>query len=127
MTKDNVGINIDSVLYWHITDPYVATFLVQDVRMALVERTQTSLRQILGTRTLQECVENRSSIAHEIEQLIAEPGKIWGVLVESILIKDLQFSEQLKETLSSAARAKRVGESKIIAAKVCLFFRLLIF
>ena len=129
MTKDNVSINIDSVLYYHITDPYVATFLVQDVRMALIERTQTTLRQILGTKTLQECVENRTSIAHEIEHIIEEPCKIWGVKIESILIKDLQFSRELTETLSSAATAKRIGESKIIAARVRLsnlWFRLIL-
>ncbi len=111
-------INIDSVLYWHVVDPYIATFLVQNVQMALIERTQTTLRQILGTKTLQECVENRSSIAHEIEQVISEPSQAWGILVESMLIKDLVFSPELKSSLSSAAQARRIGESKIITAQV---------
>lgn len=53
-TKDNVSVIIDSILYWHIQDPYSAAFLVNDVRQALIERTQTTLRQIMGTRTLQE-------------------------------------------------------------------------
>ncbi|KAI8916858.1 hypothetical protein BC831DRAFT_516668 [Entophlyctis helioformis] len=112
MTKDNVSIFIDSVLYWHVVDPYVATFLVQDVRKALVERTMTTLRHVFGTRTLQDCIENRNTIAHEIHAVIGPAAQAWGVKIENILIKDLQFSQELQETLSSAAKQKRIGESK---------------
>ncbi|KAI8923305.1 hypothetical protein BC831DRAFT_403903, partial [Entophlyctis helioformis] len=63
MTKDNVSIYIDSVLYWHVVDPYAASYLVQDVRRALIERTMTTLRQTIGTRTLQDSIENRETIA----------------------------------------------------------------
>ncbi|KAI8808163.1 hypothetical protein BJ742DRAFT_678381 [Cladochytrium replicatum] len=116
MTKDNCNIQIDSVVYWHIIDPVTATFDVQDVRKALVERTQTTLRQILGSRTLQECIENREVIAHEIEGIITGVAASWGVKVESILIKDILFSKELQETLSAAAKQKRVGEAKVISA-----------
>ncbi|KAJ1561830.1 hypothetical protein HK096_003184 [Nowakowskiella sp. JEL0078] len=124
MSKDNVHVRIDSVLYWHIVDPYVATFNVADVKKALMERTQTTLRHIIGTRTLQDAIENRNTIAEEILHIIDIPAKTWGVKIEqltlwlkSILIKDLLFSQDLQETLSSAAKQKRVGESKVIAAQ----------
>jgi len=117
MTKDNCNVSIDSVLYWHITDPYTATYLVSDVRKALIERTQTTLRHILGTRALQDCIENRETIALHIQEIIAEPAKAWGIRVESILIKDLQFSQELQDTLSAAAKQKRVAESKVIEAE----------
>ncbi|KAI8809323.1 hypothetical protein BJ742DRAFT_676895 [Cladochytrium replicatum] len=116
MTKDNCNVKIDSVLYWHIIDPVVSAFEVADVRKALTERTQTTLRHILGTRTLQDIIENREVLAREIESIIAGPAASWGVKIESILIKDIQFSQELQETLSSAAKQKRVGESKVIAA-----------
>lgn len=116
-TKDNVSILIDSVLYWHITDPFVAAFLVSDVRVALMERTQTTLRHILGTKLLQDAIENREQIAHEISELIEGPASAWGVRVESLLIKDMLFSQELQETLSSAAKQKRIGESKVIQAR----------
>lgn len=90
MSKDNVMVMIDSVLYWHVIDPYTAEFLVKDVRKALVERTQTTLRQIVGSRTIQDCVEQRESIAHEIQHIVEGPASTWGVKVESILIKDMQ-------------------------------------
>ncbi|KAI8835742.1 hypothetical protein BC829DRAFT_493533 [Chytridium lagenaria] len=117
MSKDNVLIDIDSVLFWEVVEPYTATFLVADIRKAIVERTQTTLRHIFGSRSLQDCIENRDTIAHEIQDIIAEPAKSWGVKIESMLIKDLQFSAELQETLSSAAKQKRIGESKIIIAK----------
>lgn len=78
-------ISIDSVLYWHVVDPYIATFLVQNVQMALVERTLTTLRHILGTKTLQECVESRSSIAHEIEQIISGMYLVFPLLAFYLL------------------------------------------
>jgi erythrocyte band 7 integral membrane protein len=104
-------------LYWQVVDPYVSVFKVQNVRSALIERTQTTLRLVLGARTLQDCIENRSTLAHEIEHIIEEPARQWGVKIESILIKDLQFSEDLQQNLSAAAKQKRIGESKVIAAQ----------
>ncbi|KAI9333404.1 hypothetical protein BDR26DRAFT_868286 [Obelidium mucronatum] len=117
MTKDNVNVSIDSVIYWEVINPYIATFLVSDVRKALVERTQTTLRHIMGTKTLQESLEHRETIAQEIQAIIEEPARSWGVKIESMLIKDLQFSRELQETLSAAAKQKRIGESKIILAR----------
>ncbi|KAI9359008.1 hypothetical protein BD770DRAFT_386399 [Pilaira anomala] len=117
MTKDNITIRIDSVLYWNIIDPYQAQFGVSDVKKALIERTQTTLRHILGGRVLQECVENREAIAQEVEEITSRVAAEWGVKIESILIKDFSFSKELQESLSAAAQAKRTGESKVISAK----------
>jgi regulator of protease activity HflC (stomatin/prohibitin superfamily) len=70
MTKDNVTVIIDSVLYWHAIDPRSVTFTVSNIRKALVERTMTTLRQITGARTVQECVEHRESMAQEVEGIL---------------------------------------------------------
>ncbi|CAG8508084.1 11080_t:CDS:2 [Paraglomus brasilianum] len=117
MTKDNVYVHIDSVIYWHIINPYQSTFGIADVRKALIERTQTTLRHTLGSRVLQDCIENREAIASEVLEIIEEPASLWGVKIESILIKDIQFSKELQESLSSAAQAQRIGRSKVIAAQ----------
>ena len=71
MTKDNLTVIIDSVLYWHAVDPRVARFSVSDIRKALIERTMTTLRLITGARTVQECVEHRDSMAQEVEGSIS--------------------------------------------------------
>ncbi|KAF9122321.1 hypothetical protein BGW39_009847 [Mortierella sp. 14UC] len=117
MTKDNVNVHIDSVLYWHVVNPSQATFGVSDVKSALIERTQTTLRHILGMRVLQELIENREAIGEEIQEVIDGPARHWGVKVESVLIKDITFSRELQESLSSAAQAKRMAESKVIGAQ----------
>jgi len=117
MTKDNVNVIIDCVVYWHIVDVFQAIFGVANVRQALIERTQTTLRATLGGRVLQDCIENRESIGHMVEEIIAEPARLWGVKVETILIKDLQFSHELQQSLSLAATQRRAGEAKVIQAQ----------
>ncbi|KAJ2910955.1 hypothetical protein GGI21_000341 [Coemansia aciculifera] len=117
VTKDNVSVGIDAVLYWHIINPYQATYGVSDVKRALIERTQTTLRAVLGGRDLQDLIENRDTIASAITEIIDEPAHTWGVAVESILIKDIHMSDELQVTLSAAATQKRIGQSKVIQAQ----------
>ncbi|KAG0054217.1 hypothetical protein BGZ83_011738 [Gryganskiella cystojenkinii] len=117
MTKDNVNCSIDSVLYWHVVEPSQSVYGVSNVESALIERTQTTLRHILGMRVLQELIENREAIGEEIQAVIDGPARAWGVKVESVLIKDISFSKELQESLSSAAQAKRIAESKVIGAQ----------
>ncbi|KAJ2549397.1 hypothetical protein EV175_004466 [Coemansia sp. RSA 1933] len=117
VTKDNVSVEIEAVLYWHVTDPYLATYGVSNVTKALEERTQTTLRAVLGGRDLQGLIENRNTIASGITEVIDKPAREWGVSVESILIKDIHLSRELQSSLSSAATQHRIAESKVIQAK----------
>lgn len=117
MTKDNVTIQLTSVIYYHITSPHRAAFGVSNVRQALIERTQTTLRHVVGARVLQDVIERREEIATSISEIIEDVANGWGVRVESMLIKDINFSKELQDSLSMAAQSKRIGESKIIAAR----------
>lgn len=117
MTKDNVNITLSSVIYYHVTSPHKAFFGVDDVTLALQERTQTTLRLVVGARTLQDIVERREEVAASIEEIIVETAQSWGVKVESILIKDINLSHELQDSLAQAAKARRAGESKIITAR----------
>ncbi|KAK3387534.1 stomatin family protein [Podospora didyma] len=117
MTKDNVTVNLTSVIYYHIVSPHKAAFGITNVRQALIERTQTTLRHVVGARVLQDVIERREEIAQSIGEIIEDVAAGWGVQVESMLIKDIIFSQELQESLSMAAQSKRIGESKIIAAK----------
>lgn len=132
MTKDNVQVHLTSVIYYHIVSPHKAAFGITDIRQALVERTQTTLRHVVGARLLQDVIERREEIAQSISEIIEDVAGGWGVQVESMLIKDIIFSHELQESLSMAAQSKRVGESKIIAAraevesaKVCTGFAMI--
>ncbi|CAM1509050.1 Fc.00g027890.m01.CDS01 [Cosmosporella sp. VM-42] len=117
MTKDNVTLRLTSVIYYHIIAPHKAAFGINNVRQALMERTQTTLRHVVGARVLQDVIERREEIAQSIGEIIEDVVLEWGVSVESMLIKDIVFSQELQESLSMAAQSKRIGESKIIAAK----------
>jgi len=117
MTKDNVTVNLTSVIYYHIVSPHKAAFGIANVRQALIERTQTTLRHVVGARVLQDVIERREEVAQSIGEIIEDVAAGWGVQVESMLIKDIIFSQELQESLSMAAQSKRIGESKIIAAK----------
>jgi erythrocyte band 7 integral membrane protein len=117
MTKDNVTLHLTSVIYYHITSPHKAAFGISNVKQALVERTQTTLRHVVGARVLQDVIERREEVAQSIGEIIEEVAMGWGVKVESMLMKDIIFSNELQDSLSMAAQSKRIGESKVIAAR----------
>ncbi len=117
MTKDNVTLHLTSVIYYHITSPHKAAFGISNVRQALIERTQTTLRHVVGARVLQDVIERREEVAQSIGEIIEDVAAGWGVRVESMLIKDIIFSNELQDSLSMAAQSKRIGESKVIAAR----------
>jgi len=117
ITRDNVSVDVDSVIYFQINNPYRAAFGITDLHQALVERAQTTLRHVVGARAVQSVVTDREAIAFEIAEIVGEVADKWGVTVESILIKDILFSPDVAASLSSAAQQKRIGESKVIAAR----------
>ncbi|CEI96258.1 hypothetical protein RMCBS344292_10424 [Rhizopus microsporus] len=84
ITKDNVSISIESVLYWHIVDPYQAVYGVENVSYALVERASTSLRDVCGGHSVQDLIENRNAISHELHKIIGPIAKSWGVKVNTV-------------------------------------------
>ncbi|KAJ7830739.1 hypothetical protein B0H14DRAFT_3464599 [Mycena olivaceomarginata] len=102
ITRDNVNVEIDSVIYYQINNPYRSAFGISDLRKALIERAQTTLRQVVGAA--------RGAIVSDV-------ADNWGVAIEGILIKDIIFSADVSASLSSAAQQKRLGESKVIAAR----------
>ncbi|KAH9049107.1 hypothetical protein EDB84DRAFT_1657678 [Lactarius hengduanensis] len=117
ITRDNVNVEIDSVIYFHIVNPYRAAFGIVDLRQALVERSMTTLRHVVGARAVQSVVTERDAIAFEIAEIVGDVADKWGVAIEGILIKDIIFSPEVSASLSSAAQQKRIGESKVIAAR----------
>ncbi|KAG1752511.1 uncharacterized protein EDB91DRAFT_1044295 [Suillus paluster] len=117
ITRDNVNVEIDSVIYFQIVNPYRAAFGITDLRQALVERAQTTLRHVVGARAVQSVVTEREAIAFEIAEIVGDVADKWGVAIEGILIKDIIFSPEVSASLSSAAQQKRIGESKVIAAR----------
>jgi len=117
ITRDNVNVEIDSVIYYQINNPYRSAFGISDLHKALIERAQTTLRHVVGARLVQSVVTERENIAFEIAEIVSDVADKWGVAIEGILIKDIIFSADVSASLSSAAQQKRLGESKVIAAR----------
>lgn len=117
ITRDNVNVDIDSVIYFQICNPYRAAFGISNLHTALTERAQTTLRHVVGARAVQSVVTEREAIAFEIAEIVGDIADKWGVAIEGILIKDIIFSTEVAASLSSAAQQKRLGEAKVIAAR----------
>lgn len=116
-TRDNLSVLITSVVYYNIVDPQKAIFSISDIDRAIIERTQNTMRDVIGGRVLQDVVEKRDEIAKGIENIISKTAAEWGVHVEAILIKDLTLPLSVQDSFAKAAEAKRIGEAKIINAK----------
>ncbi|GAA5870634.1 hypothetical protein JCM16303_001540 [Sporobolomyces ruberrimus] len=117
LTRDGLNCQIQSVIIYHIVNPYRAAFAIQDVRSALVERAQTTLRDVCGNRNLQSLLTDREAVASEIEHIVEQSAEKWGVACESILIKDVVVPQEVQNALSAGAQARRTGEAKVITAR----------
>lgn len=116
-TRDNLSVSITSVVYYNIIDPQRAIFAISDIHSAITERTQNTMRDVIGSRVLQDVVEKRDEIAESVQLVIARTAAEWGVHIEAILIKDLTLPHSVQDSFAKAAEAKRIGEAKIINAK----------
>lgn len=116
-TRDNLAVAVTSVVYYNIIDPQKAIFSISDIHSAIVERTQNTMRDVIGSRVLQDVVEKREEIAELIADIISKTAFEWGVHIELILIKDLTLPRLVQDSFAKAAEAKRIGEAKIINAK----------
>lgn len=117
MTKDNVNITIDAVVYYHIEDPYKALFAVENVELAIAEIAKTTVRDVFGHVLLQEALETKEKMAAHIKEIIEKPTYNWGTTITRVLIQEIIFSKELQSNLSAAATAKRMAEGKIINAQ----------
>lgn len=117
MTKDNVNVTIDAVVYYRIEDAYRALFSVQNVEQAVAEIAKTTLRDVFGHTLLQEALETKEKMAKYIRETIEKPTYHWGVTITRVLIQEILFSKDLQQNLSAAATAKRIAEGKIISAQ----------
>lgn len=116
-TSDNLSVSIDCVLGYKITDVQRAKFAVKNVQYALIQFTFTTLRHIVGNKTLQECLASRDHIAHEVRDLTKAYGATLGVDIETIGFRDMVIPTEIQNAISSAAIARRNAEAKIISAE----------
>ena len=117
ITMDNVSMAVDGIIYIQITDPYQATYDVNNVFMAVVSLAQTNLRSVLGTMSLDETLSNREIInGRLLESLDRETGK-WGVKVLRVEIKRLDPPDDIQSAMSKQMKAEREKRAQILEAE----------
>ncbi|MFA5763259.1 MAG: slipin family protein [archaeon] len=116
MTKDNVPVRINAVVYFEVSNPEKAVLNIQDYTYAVAQYAQTALRDIIGNKTLDEVLSNRDEIASEIEKVVDKETDPWGLNVTGIKMQDVELPENLKRTMAKQAEAEREKRGTIIKA-----------
>ncbi|MFG2844327.1 slipin family protein [Kitasatospora sp. NPDC048296] len=116
ITRDNVTVRVDAVVYFRVLDPVKATVNVQDYNFAISQVAQTSLRSIIGKSELDDLLANREPINQGLELMIDSPALGWGIQIDRVEIKDVALPESMKRSIARQAEAERERRARIITA-----------
>src|ERR1700719_4242028 len=117
ITKDNVTVRVDAVVYFRVVDPIKATINVQNYMFAISQQAQTSLRSIIGQSEMDQLLAERDSVNRELRRIIDEPTEgPWRIRGERVEIKVLSLPEGMKRSMSRQAEAERERRGRIITA-----------
>ncbi len=117
ITKDNVPVTINGVVYFKIANLELAILKVQDYNYAISQYAQAALRDVVGGMTFDDLLAERQKIGEEIEKIVAKESANWGLEVGSIKIQDVDVPEDLKKMMSRQASAEREKRATITKAE----------
>jgi regulator of protease activity HflC (stomatin/prohibitin superfamily) len=116
ITRDNVTVRVDAVIYFQVEDPVRAAVDVQDYMSAVGQVAQTSLRSIIGKSNLDDLLSNRERLNQGLELLIDSPALGWGIHIDRVEIKDVVLPDSMKRSIARQAEAERERRARIITA-----------
>ena len=116
ITRDNVTVRVDAVVYFRVHDPVRAVVEVQDYEFAVSQVAQTSLRSIIGKSELDDLLSNREHLNQGLEVMLDSPAASWGIEIDRVEVKDVALPETMKRSMSRQAEAERERRSRIITA-----------
>ena len=116
ITRDNVSVRVDAVLYFRVIDPVRATVDVQNYQFAMLQVAQTSLRSIIGKSELDDLLSGRERLHEGLELMLSTPATGWGVHIDRVEIKDVALPESMKRSMARQAEADRERRARIITA-----------
>ncbi|MBY8874880.1 slipin family protein [Micromonospora sp. PLK6-60] len=117
ITRDNVTLTVDAVVYYRVVDPVKVLVNVRDYSSAVLQVAQTALRSVIGKADLDTLLRDRDSINAELKAVIDAPTeKPWGLLIERVEVKDVALPEEMKRSMSRQAEAERERRARVIAA-----------
>jgi len=117
ITKDNVSVQINAVIYYNIKDASKSIIKVQNFYHAISQLAQTTMRNAVGEVTLDDLLKNREKIATNIEAIVDKASDPWGIDVEAVELKDVILPQDLKRTMAKEAEAEREKRAVIIKAQ----------
>ena len=117
ITKDNVSIRINAVLYYKIFDASKAVIAVENFNYAVSQLAQTTMRNIVGSVSLDELLSQRDKISSEICKIVDEATDPWGIKVENVELKDVALPEEMKRVIAKVAEAEREKQAVITKAE----------
>jgi regulator of protease activity HflC (stomatin/prohibitin superfamily) len=117
ITRDNVSVKVNAVLYMRVTDPAKAILEIEDYLYATSQLAQTTLRSVLGEVELDELLSDREKINAVLKKIIDERTDPWGIEVSAVEVKDVDLPDQMKRAMARQAEAERERRAKVIAAQ----------
>ncbi|MFD5328625.1 slipin family protein [Streptomyces sp. NPDC127092] len=116
ITRDNVTVRVDAVVYFKVVDAAEALVRVEDYRFAVSQMAQTSLRSIIGKSDLDDLLSNREKLNQGLELMLDSPAIGWGVQIDRVEIKDVSLPETMKRSMARQAEADRERRARLINA-----------
>jgi regulator of protease activity HflC (stomatin/prohibitin superfamily) len=117
ITRDNVTVRVDAVVYYKVFDPVRVVVDVQNYQSAIAQVAQASLRSIIGKSELDDLLSNRERLNQGLELMLDSPAVDWGVHIDRVDIKDVALPEGMKRSMSRQAEAERERRSRVITAE----------
>jgi regulator of protease activity HflC (stomatin/prohibitin superfamily) len=117
ITEDNVTVDVDAVVYFRITDPQKAVIEVQRYDVATSLLAQTTLRDVLGQKSLDELLSKREELNKSLQTIIDQGTDPWGIKVSNVTIRDVALPEEMLRAIAKQAEAEREKRSRIIIAE----------
>ena len=116
ITKDNVSVRVNAVVYFRVADPTKAVIEIEDYYFATSQLAQTTLRSVIGQSELDELLAERERINEVVRQIIDEGTDPWGIDVTGVEIKDIDLPKEMKRAMAKQAEAERERRAKVINA-----------
>ncbi|MEW6524422.1 MAG: SPFH domain-containing protein [Bacillota bacterium] len=117
ITKDNVTMHIDTVIYCQVTDPVKSTYEITNLRAGIEKLTQTTIRNIIGDLSLDETLTSREKINAQLRLILDEATDKWGVRVNRVELKSIDPPKDIKDAMEKQMRAERDKRAQILAAE----------
>jgi regulator of protease activity HflC (stomatin/prohibitin superfamily) len=117
ITRDNVTVKVDAVVYFKVFDPVRVVVGVQSYQAAIAQVAQASLRSIIGKSELDDLLSNRERLNQGLELMLDSPAVDWGIHIDRVDIKDVALPESMKRSMSRQAEAERERRSRVITAE----------